>query len=427
MTTQLLTNLTVADICDGFIYNELEGKGLFGWGGKLVIQPEYQRNYIYADGKRDVAVIDSILKGYPLGLLYFVKTTSGMYEVLDGQQRITSFGRFVKEKFSVVDSSGMQQYFTGLDATIQKKILETPLTIYVCEGEEHEIKEWFKTINIAGIPLNEQELLNAIYSGPFVTAAKAEFSNSANAKMQKWKSYVKGDERRQQILKTALEWVSEGNIDGYMSAHRKDVGIEELKTYFETVIDWASGTFEGIEDEMCGLEWGRLYKTYHENPYNKLKVWTRVKELYEDGFVKNRRGIFEFILGGEKIRSFLMFAFSSQRRQRSSMQSRQRWQKRKASPTVLYALLAIQQTPSGYGNSPKWTPTMLQHGRKVVQPISQTVKCYAKPTTAPKETNEGVKNIAIKAIMAAFGLVNQDSGRDSSSYPIPDSDRETLD
>ena len=300
MTTQLLTNLTVADICDGFIYNELEGKGLFGWGGKLVIQPEYQRNYIYADGKRDVAVIDSILKGYPLGLLYFVKTTSGMYEVLDGQQRITSFGRFVKEKFSVVDSSGMQQYFTGLDATIQKKILETPLTIYVCEGEEHEIKEWFKTINIAGIPLNEQELLNAIYSGPFVTAAKAEFSNSANAKMQKWKSYVKGDERRQQILKTALEWVSEGNIDGYMSAHRKNVGIEELKTYFETVIDWASGTFEGIEDEMCGLEWGRLYKTYHENPYNKLKVWARVKELYEDGFVKNRRGIFEFILGGEK-------------------------------------------------------------------------------------------------------------------------------
>ena len=362
MTTQLLTDLTVADICDGFIYNELEGKGLFGWGGKLVIQPEYQRNYIYADGKRDVAVIDSILKGYPLGLLYFVKTTSGMYEVLDGQQRITSFGRFVKEKFSVVDSSGMQQYFTGLDATIQKKILETPLTIYVCEGEEHEIKEWFKTINIAGIPLNEQELLNAIYSGPFVTAAKAEFSNSANAKMQKWKSYVKGDERRQQILKTALEWVSEGNIDGYMSAHRKNVGIEELKTYFETVIDWASGTFEGIEDEMCGLEWGRLYKTYHENPYNKLKVWTRVKELYEDGFVKNRRGIFEFILGGEKIRSFLMFAFSSQRRQRSSMQSRQRWQKRKASPTVLYALLVIQQTPSGYGNSPKWTPTMLRHG-----------------------------------------------------------------
>ncbi|MBR6586851.1 MAG: hypothetical protein IKK82_05455 [Kiritimatiellae bacterium] len=184
-----------------------------------------------------------------------------MYEVLDGQQRITSFGRFVKVKFFVVDSGGMQQYFTGLDATLQKKILETPLTIYVCEGEEHEIKEWFKTINIASVPLNDQELLYAIYSGPFVTAAKAEFNNSSNAKMQKWKSYVKGDERRQQILKTALEWVSKGDIDGYMSVHRKDAGIEELKTYFETVIDCASGTFDGIEDEMCGLEWGRLYRS----------------------------------------------------------------------------------------------------------------------------------------------------------------------
>ena len=300
MKTELLTNLTVADICDGFVYNELEGKGLFGWGGKLVIQPEYQRNYIYADGKRDVAVIDSLLKGYPLGLLYFVKTSAGTYEVLDGQQRITSFGRFVKEKFPVVDSSGMQQYFTGLDAEKQAKIMDAKLTVYVCEGEESEIKEWFRTINIAGIPLNEQELLNAIYSGPFVTAAKAEFSNSSNAKMQKWKSYVKGDERRQQILATALEWVSKGDVDAYMSAHRQDCGIGELKAYFESVIDWASGVFQGVEDEMCGLEWGRLYETYYKTSYDYTKVWARVRELYEDGFVKNRKGVFEFILGGEK-------------------------------------------------------------------------------------------------------------------------------
>ena len=300
MTTQLLTDLTVADICDGFVYNELEGKGLFGWGGKLVIQPEYQRNYIYADGKRDVAVVESLLKGYPLGLLYFVKTASGMYEVLDGQQRITSFGRFVKEKFSVADSNKMPQYFTGLDKEKQEKILNSKLTIYVCEGEEEEIKDWFKTINIAGIPLNDQEIWNAIYSGPFVSAAKAEFSNSTNAKMQKWKSYIKGDERRQQILSEALSWVSKGAIKEYMSAHRNDTEITELKTYFETVIDWASGVFDGIEDEMCGLEWGRLYETYHKNPYNKAAVWERVRALYEDGFVRNRKGIFEFILGGEK-------------------------------------------------------------------------------------------------------------------------------
>jgi hypothetical protein len=194
----------------------------------------------------------------------------------------------------------MEQYFTGLDATLQEKILKSRLTVYVCEGEEGEIKEWFKTINIAGVPLNEQELLNAIYSGSFVTAAKAEFSNSANAKMQKWKSYVKGDERRQQVLAEALSWVSKGNVDGYMSSHRQDNNIDELKTYFESVIDWASGVFQGIEDEMCGLEWGRLYEMYHKNAYNPAKVWERVKELYADDCVKNRKGIFEFVLGGEK-------------------------------------------------------------------------------------------------------------------------------
>lgn len=300
MKTTLLTDLTVADICDGFVYNELEGKGLFGWGGKLVIQPEYQRNYIYADGKKDVAVIDSLLKEYPLGLIYFVKTKDGKYEVLDGQQRITSFGRFVTNKFAVVDKNGMQQNFDGLDKVLQRRILDARLTIYVCEGEEPEIKEWFKTINIVGVPLNEQELLNAIYSGPFVTAAKEEFSNSNNSNLQKWKAYVKGNEKRQEILREALNWVSKGDIDGYMARHRRDKDIKELKTYFNTVIDWIDGVFECAEDEMCGLEWGRLYETYHKTSYNPKKVLERVRALYADECVKNRRGIFEYVLGGEK-------------------------------------------------------------------------------------------------------------------------------
>ena len=225
MTTTLLTDLTVADICDGFIYNELEGKGLFGWGGKLVIQPECQRNYIYADGKRVVAVVESLLKGYPLGLLYFVKTEDGHYEVLDGQQRITSFGRYVRGKFAVSDAHGVPQYFSALAADLQRRVLDAKLTVYVCEGGESEIREWFKTINIAGIPLNEQELLNAIHSGPFVTKAKETFSNSANVQMQKWKAYVKGNEKRQEILRTALEWVSKGHVEEYMSAHRHDADI----------------------------------------------------------------------------------------------------------------------------------------------------------------------------------------------------------
>ena len=300
MNTTLLTDLTVADICDGFVYNEMEGKGLFGWGGRLVIQPEYQRNYIYADGKRDVAVVDSLLKRYPLGLLYFVKVGEGRYEVLDGQQRITSFGRFVTNKFAVRDGSGMQQNFDGLDKSLRRRILESKLTVYVCEGEEPEIKEWFRTINIAGVPLNEQELLNSIYSGPFVTAAKEVFSNSSNANLQKWKAYVRGSENRQDILHTALEWVSKGDVDGYMGRHRRDPGVRELETYFRTVVDWIDGVFAGTEDEMCGLDWGRLYETYHGKSYNTKKVWERVRALYADDFVKNRRGIFEYILGGEK-------------------------------------------------------------------------------------------------------------------------------
>ena len=300
MKTTLLTDLTVDDICRGFVYNELEGKGLFGWDGKLVIQPEYQRNYIYADGKKDVAVIDSLLKGYPLGLIYFVKVGDDRYEVLDGQQRITSFGRFVRGKFPVVDAEGMPHYFDGLNAEEQGRILGSKLTIYVCEGAETEIKEWFKTINIAGVPLVEQELLNAIYSGPFVTAAKEVFSNSGNSEMQKWKCYVAGDEQRQKILETALKWVSGGEVQDYMGRHRFDKDCRELKAYFTSVIDWIDGVFKGVKDEMCGLEWGRFYETYRKTAYNPERVWQRVEELYGDEFVTDRRGIFEYLLGGEK-------------------------------------------------------------------------------------------------------------------------------
>ena len=302
MKATLLTEpfLTVADICDGFVYSELEGKGLFGWGGRLVIQPEYQRNYIYADGKRDVAVVDSLLKGYPIGLIYFVKTEDGRYEVLDGQQRITSFGRFVRGKFPVLDADGMPHYFDGLNEDERNRILTSRLTVYVCEGTETEIKEWFRTINIAGVPLVEQELLNAIYSGPFVTAAKEVFSNSGNATMQKWKCYVAGDERRQKVLETALAWVSKGAIEDYMGKHRHDADCDELKAYFNSVIDWIDGVFRGVKDEMCGLEWGRLYEKYHAQAYDPAKVWERVEALYVDEFVTDRKGIFEFVLGGEK-------------------------------------------------------------------------------------------------------------------------------
>ncbi len=300
MKTSLRINLTVKDICKDFVYSELEGKGLFGWEYRLTIQPEYQRNYIYADGKKDVAVIESILKGYPLGLLYFAKVGDDKYEVLDGQQRITSIGRFVNGQFAV-KMNGMETYFSGLDESLKKQIQDYQLLVYICEGDEPEIKHWFETINIAGVPLKPQELLNAIYSGPFVNAAKSVFSNSSNSNMQKWQSYISGDPKRQDILRCALKWVAKGEdkISQYMSKHRLDTDIKNMEAYFNDVISWVKVLFGHPRSEMKSVDWGALYERFHGQSYNPTKVQQRVSELYADEHVENKKGIFEFVLGGE--------------------------------------------------------------------------------------------------------------------------------
>lgn len=305
METKLLTELTVEDICAGFTYSELEQKGLFGWGGKLTIQPEYQRHYIYGDGKKDVEVIKSLLKGYPLGLIYFVKTADDHYEVLDGQQRITSFGRYLTGRFSIKDDDGRDKQFTGLSQDKQRKLRESKLTIYVCKGTESEIKSWFETINIAGVQLTEQEKRNAIFSGPFVSAAKAVFSNSNNTEMVKWRTYINGDPKRQGILEEALRWVAEaendkGRIDAYMSAHRNNPNIKELVNYFDSVISWVNTTFIDVHDKMRGLQWGRLWRTYHNTGYDPNKLSSRISELLADEQVTDKSGIWEYVLGGEQ-------------------------------------------------------------------------------------------------------------------------------
>lgn len=301
-----LRQLTIAEVTKGFVYNELEGKGLYGLDGDLVIQPEYQRNYIYGDGKKDVAVIDSILKGYPLGLIYFVDneaSTGPHLEVLDGQQRITSLGRFITGKFAIV-RNGREQTFSSLPSEDRERVLNSELLVYVCSGTEAEIKEWFQTINIAGVPLNKQELRNAIYSGPFVTAAKAEFSNSQNALQQKWSHFIKGDPKRQEVLQEALAWVAESkgqSIDGYMAAHRNDPGITELKTYFTTVIDWIDAVFTAPPDKaMRGLDWGRLYREHHTTSYKADAIDKDLQELLLDPAVQDRKGIYEYLLGGKQ-------------------------------------------------------------------------------------------------------------------------------
>lgn len=301
MKAKLYTEWTVGDICQGFIYNEYEGKGLYGLNGKLTIQPKYQRHYIYNDGKKDVAVIDSLLKEYPLGLIYFNKTKEGQYEVLDGQQRITSFGRFITGKLSI-NYNGRDTDFNGLPQEKKDLILNSKLVVFVCEGEEEEILEWFQTINIVGVKLNEQEKRNAVFCGEFVDAAKSVFSNTKNANIQKWSHYIRGDVKRQEYLERALQWISDSksiSIDKYMSNHRHDESIDELESYFNSVIDWVSGTFK-MDDYMSGLEWGRLYEQYHSNHYDLVMLNNRVNKLLSDESIRKPSNIYEFVLGGEK-------------------------------------------------------------------------------------------------------------------------------
>lgn len=322
-----LKQYTIAEVTKGFVYNELEGRGLFGLDGDLVIQPEYQRHYLYGDGARDVAVIESVLKGYPLGLIYFSSTgsTSGAsLEVLDGQQRITTVGRFVTGKFAI-QYQGRDQVFSSLPQEVQHRILDTELLVYVCEGTESEIKEWFETINIAGVPLNNQELRNAVYSGAFVTAAKAVFSNSRNSNQKKWANYIKpnSDPKRQQVLEIALSWIAEAqspavSIDRYMADHINDADITEINDYFTTVIDWVGSVFTGVPHaSMRGVAWNKLYEKFHHKSYQADVVTKRAAELLADPSVHDSKGVYEFILGGEVEKNLLNVRLFDQKTQKS--------------------------------------------------------------------------------------------------------------
>ena len=358
MKTILKTDITIKDVCVGFIYNELEGKGLFGLSGKLTIQQEYQRNYIYADGKRDVAVIDSILKGYPLGLIYFNKVSDAVLEVLDGQQRITSIGRFVTNKFAIQDENGMQQYFDGIALDKRTKILETKLLIYECEGEETEIKDWFKTINIYGVPVNHQEILNAVYSGTFVTLGKEEFSNSQNSNIQKWGAYISGSVNRQDFLECALDWVSKGSIDDYMSRHRKDKTITELKAYFNSVIDWVSTVFTDVESEMRGLAGGGYTKSITSKRMAQITCLKKCVSSTVTRMSKTARAFLSTSLAVLPTRNCLMSEFLMRLPKNPSTQHRLRKLRLKVNQTAHSAPLGMMPTRVRFGSWLKWMPIM---------------------------------------------------------------------
>ena len=362
------------------------GQGLFGLGGKLTIQPEYQRNYIYADGggKKEQAVIHSLLKGYPLGLIYFNKVAKDKFEVLDGQQRITSIGRFVTNKFAIMDN-GNPKNFDSLPADQQAKIRDSKLLIYECEGTESEIKQWFETINIAGVPLNAQELLNAIYSGPFVTLAKAEFSNSQNANIQKWSAYVKGSANRQEFLERALDWVSKGDIGGYMSAHRNDNNINELKTYFNSVIDWVSTVFIDVLPEMQGIGVGKAVRGVPLQVIRSGQGVCRRQAAYADPYVKKRSGVFEYILGGLQDKKLLDVRVFDEATKRSVYATADHSCRSQAAHQIVRsAQLAMVPIKARYGSSPKWTRTTFPHGAKAAEVRPRTARCSALPTIGPK-------------------------------------------
>ncbi|WP_371246485.1 DUF262 domain-containing protein [Mycoplasmopsis agassizii] len=253
MKIYLETKWKIKDICEGFDFKEDGRSGLYGLNKKLVIQPEYQRNYIYGDNNQmDKDVIYSLIKNHPIGLLYFVRPEHGKehFEVLDGQQRITSICRFKKEKFAILIDDMERNY----DSNTFKEFDETNLLIYICESDkENEIKEWFKTINITGIPLNDQEILNAIYSGPFVSAARKNFSKSVKPnKWKKWSNYILCNDNRQECLAKALTWITNSKgitIDSYLNKNRKNENIDELDKYFCSVMDWAGSVFKYEEIE----------------------------------------------------------------------------------------------------------------------------------------------------------------------------------
>lgn len=294
MKTILNTTYTVEQICEGFVFDINEAKGLYGLDGKLIIQPEYQRNYIYGDGQKDVAVIESILNEYPLGLIYFVKTMDGKFEILDGQQRITSIGRFKTNRFDIY-IDGKPYNFDGLPEDKKKIINNYKLTVYECEGTESEIKKWFETINIAGVPLNDQELLNAIYSGPFVTSARKIYSNTTSAQNDVFGMYMKGSVNRQEYLETVLRWVSSNNIDNYMNNHKKDNNCNELISHTNSVINWWEQTFKEYYPEIKSIDIGIMYEKYHNFPYSST-INEEVNKLYSDIYVYNKKGIWEYLL-----------------------------------------------------------------------------------------------------------------------------------
>lgn len=283
-----LHEITVREVAACYADNNEEG--VFGYGGKLSIRPKYQREYIYDDVKR-AAVINTIRKGFPLNVMYWVRNADGSLEVLDGQQRTVSFCQYVSGVFSIDERA-----FPNLTEGEKNLILDYKLMIYFCEGDEDEKLDWFRIINIAGIKFSDQELRNTVYTGTWLTSAKSIFSKSQCAAHLLASDYVTGAAIRQEILETALNWISGGNIKQYMSAHQHDPNANELWLFFRNVIEWVKLTFPVYRKEMKGLHWGELYRQYNCTLYDTDKLEAEIRKLMMDDDVTSKKGIYYYVL-----------------------------------------------------------------------------------------------------------------------------------
>jgi hypothetical protein len=287
----------ISEIYDGYKDNGWDG--VTGFGGKLDIRPKYQREFIY-DLENERAVISTILKGHPLNIMYWVKTGEDNFELLDGQQRTLSICRFLDHKYHILDKDGNKIYVDTMLADDLEKLKNYKLDICVCEGSEGEILDWFKTINIKGKELNEQEALNATHTGLWLSDAKRYFSKPDCAAYRYGKDYVSGSVERQDYLRTALSWISGGDVQGYMAKHRNDANADKLWNYYRAVIDWVKLTFTTYRNEMRGLNWGEFYNEHKNDTLDAAAIEKKVKELMADDDVQKKSGVYGFVLTGDE-------------------------------------------------------------------------------------------------------------------------------
>jgi hypothetical protein len=295
-----LKEITIRELTNG--YQDNEEDGVLGFGGKLDIRPPYQREFIYKDKQRD-AVIDTITKDFPLNVMYWAVRDDGNFEVIDGQQRTISLSQFVEGDFAFEN-----RYFHNLQKDEQNKILDYKLMVYLCSGTDSQKLEWFKTINIAGEKLTDQELRNAVYSGSWVSDVKRYFSKNGCAAYGMGSNYLSGSPIRQDYLETTIKWISKDAIEHYMAEHQHEPNANELWLYFQSVINWVKTVFPKYRKEMKGIQWGFLYNEFKEDKFDSVKLEEEISELMQDEDVTNKKGIYTYVLNRKEkhlnIRSF---------------------------------------------------------------------------------------------------------------------------